>query len=400
MSVHDRRWKALEWSGGIDVGPPGPEPEERELSAKIAVFPGDGIGPEVTRETVACLRKLDETAGIGFEFENAALGGCAIDELGVPLPPETVALAKRSDACLLGAVGGPKWDDPRAKVRPEQALLGIRKELELFANLRPVAINEALLDASTLKPDVVRGVDLLVIRELTGGIYFGEPSERRDGPAGREAVDTLFYTEGEVRRVVEVAFDLARKRRGKVTSVDKANVLSSSRLWREVAHEVAAENKDVDYEDLLVDAMAMHLIRRPRDFDVVVTENLFGDILTDEAAMLPGSMGLLPSASLGTRRGEVEVAGEARPTIFGLYEPIHGSAPDIAGKGLANPLAAILSAAMMLRFSLAQDEAAARLEGAVDAVLAAGMRTADMAVEGQEAVSTEAMGRAVCEQLG
>jgi 3-isopropylmalate dehydrogenase len=370
------------------------------LSAKIAVFPGDGIGPEVTRETVACLRKLDETAGIGFEFEDALLGGCAIDELGVPLPPETVALAKRSDACLLGAVGGPKWDDPRAKVRPEQALLGIRKELELFANLRPVTINEALLDASTLKPDVVRGVDLLVIRELTGGIYFGEPSERRDGPAGREAVDTLFYTEGEVRRVVEVAFDLARKRRGKVTSVDKANVLSSSRLWREVAHEVAAENKDVDYEDLLVDAMAMHLIRRPRDFDVVVTENLFGDILTDEAAMLPGSMGLLPSASLGTRRGEVEVGGEARPTIFGLYEPIHGSAPDIAGKGLANPLAAILSAAMMLRFSLAQDEAAARLEGAVDAVLAAGLRTADMAADGQEAVSTEGMGRAVCEQLG
>ena len=400
LSGQGGRGKALEWSGSIDVGRPDPEPEERELSAKIAVFPGDGIGPEVTRETVACLRKLDETAGIGFEFEDAPLGGCAIDELGVPLPAETVALAKRSDACLLGAVGGPKWDDPRAKVRPEQALLGIRKELELFANLRPVTINEALLDASTLKPDVVRGVDLLVIRELTGGIYFGEPSERRDGPAGREAVDTLFYTEGEVRRVVEVAFDLARKRRGKVTSVDKANVLSSSRLWREVAHEVAAENTDVDYEDLLVDAMAMHLIRRPREFDVVVTENLFGDILTDEAAMLPGSMGLLPSASLGTRRGEVEVHGETRPTIFGLYEPIHGSAPDIAGKGLANPLAAILSAAMMPRFSLAQDEAAARLEGAVDAVLAAGLRTADMAADGQEAVSTEAMGRAVCEQLG
>ena len=277
---------------------------------------------------------------------------------------------------------------------------GIRKELELFANLRPVTLNEALLDASTLKPEVVRGVDLLVIRELTGGIYFGEPSERRDGPHGREAVDTLFYTEGEVRRVVEVAFDLARKRRGKVTSVDKANVLSSSRLWREVAHEVAAENKDVDYEDLLVDAMAMHLIRRPRDFDVVVTENLFGDILTDEAAMLPGSMGLLPSASLGTRRGEVQVAGEARPTIFGLYEPIHGSAPDIAGKGLANPLAAILSAAMMLRFSLGQDEAAARLEGAVDAVLAAGLRTADMAIEGESPISTTAMGQAVCEQIG
>ncbi|MFP6663223.1 MAG: 3-isopropylmalate dehydrogenase [Deltaproteobacteria bacterium] len=365
------------------------------MSAKIAVFPGDGIGPEVTKEAVACLQTLDEQAGIGFEFEEALLGGIAIDALGVPLPEATVALAKDADACLLGAVGGPKWDDPRAKVRPEQALLGIRQELELFANLRPVVQNEALIAASTLKPEVVRGVDILVIRELTGGIYFGKPSERRDGPQGREAVDTLFYTEGEVRRVVEVAFDMARKRRGRVTSVDKANVLSSSRLWREVANEVAAENKDIEYEDLLVDAMAMHLIRRPRDFDVIVTENLFGDILTDEAAMLPGSMGLLPSASLGTKRGEVTVQGEKRTTIFGLYEPIHGSAPDIAGKGLANPLATILSAAMMLRFSLGQEEAAARLEAAVEGVLAAGLRTADLAVAGEEAVSTEVMGEAV-----
>ena len=369
------------------------------MSAKIAVFPGDGIGPEVIQETVACLQKLDEVVGIGFEFEEALLGGCAIDAFGEPLPDATIELAKRSDACLLGAVGGPKWDDPRAKVRPEQALLGIRKELELFANLRPVTINEALVDASTLKPEVVRGVDVLVIRELTGGIYFGQPSEQRDGPNGREAVDTLFYTEGEVRRVVEVAFDLARKRRGKVTSVDKANVLSSSRLWREVAHEVAAENTDVDYEDLLVDAMAMHLIRRPRDFDVVVTENLFGDILTDEAAMLPGSMGLLPSASLGTRRGEVQVNSETRRTSFGLYEPIHGSAPDIAGQGLANPLATILSAGMMLRFSLGQEEAAARLENAVNAVLADGLRTADLATSGETALSTEAMGQAVRERI-
>jgi 3-isopropylmalate dehydrogenase len=365
------------------------------LSAKIAVFPGDGIGPEVTRETVACLRKLDVQAGIGFEFEEAPLGGIAIDELGIPLPEATVALAKAADACLLGAVGGPKWDDPRAKVRPEQALLGIRQELELFANLRPVVLNETLIEASTLKPEVVRGVDILVIRELTGGIYFGKPSERRDGPEGREAVDTLFYTEGEVRRVVEMAFDLARKRRGRVTSVDKANVLSSSRLWREVAHEVAAENKDIEYEDLLVDAMAMHLIRRPRDFDVIVTENLFGDILTDEAAMLPGSMGLLPSASLGTRRGELTVNGENRATIFGLYEPIHGSAPDIAGKGLANPLATILSAAMMLRFSLGQEEEATRLEAAVEGVLADGFRTADLALAGETPVSTEEMGEAV-----
>lgn len=370
------------------------------MSYKIAVFPGDGIGPEVTAETVSCLQALDASAGLGLEFEEALLGGIAIDETGQPLPEGTVRLAREADACLLGAVGGPKWDDPRATVRPEQALLGIRKELELFANLRPVAQNEALIDASTLKPEVVRGVDVLVIRELTGGIYFGQPSERRDGPDGREAVDTLFYTEGEVRRVVEVAFDLARKRRNKVTSVDKANVLSSSRLWREVANEVAAENKDVEYEDLLVDAMAMHLIRRPRDFDVVVTENLFGDILTDEAAMLPGSMGLLPSASLGTRRGEVEVGGETRGTIFGLYEPIHGSAPDIAGKGLANPLATILSAAMMLRFSLGQDEVAARLEDAVAAVLADGLRTADLASGGESAVSTADMGAAVRAKLG
>lgn len=365
------------------------------MSAKIAVFPGDGIGPEVTSEAIACLRALDEKAGLGLEFEEAIIGGHAIDEYGEALPAKAVELARGADAALLGAVGGPKWDDPNAKVRPEQALLGLRKELELFANLRPVKPVDALVSASTLKEEVVKGVDILVIRELTGGIYFGEPSERRTGAKGREAVDTLFYTEGEVERVVDVAFDLAKSRKSKVTSVDKANVLSSSRLWREVAGEVAKKHADVEFENLLVDAMAMHLISRPRDFDVIVTENMFGDILTDEAAMLPGSMGLLPSASLGTRRG----TRDGKTVIFGLYEPIHGSAPDIAGKGIANPLAMILSSVMMLRTSLGADDAADRLEKAVDRVLADGLRTGDLARAGEKALSTSEMGQAVRDRL-
>ena len=369
------------------------------MPAKIAVFPGDGIGPEVTAEAIACLRALDEHVGLGLEFEEAIIGGHAIDEYGEALPARAVDLARGADAALLGAVGGPKWDDPNAKVRPEQALLGLRKELELFANLRPVKPVDALVSASTLKEEVVRGVDILVIRELTGGIYFGQPSERRQGASGREAVDTLLYTEGEIDRVVEVAFDLAKGRKNKVTSVDKANVLSSSRLWREVAGEVAARHPDVDFENLLVDAMAMHLISRPRDFDVIVTENMFGDILTDEAAMLPGSMGLLPSASLGTRRGTREVDGESRGVIFGLYEPIHGSAPDIAGKGIANPLAMILSSAMMLRTSLGAEAAAAQLEAAVDRALADGLRTGDLAKAGESSLSTSEMGKAVRERL-
>jgi len=371
------------------------------LSARIAVFPGDGIGPEVTAEAIECLRAVDRRFDLGLEFESAIIGGHAIDETGTTaLPDAALRLAEKADAALLGAVGGPKWDDPKAAVRPEQALLGLRKHLELFANLRPVKTIEALLGASTLKPEVLRGVDVLVIRELTGGIYFGKPSERRNGAHGREAVDTMYYTEPEVRRVVEAAFSLARQRRRKVTSVDKANVLSTSRLWREVANEVAAENRDVAYEDLLVDAMAMHLIRRPRDFDVVVTENMFGDILTDEAAMLPGSMGLLPSASLGTRRARRRGKdGVEREVVFGLYEPIHGSAPDIAGKGLANPLAAILSSAMMLRFSLGAPAAADALERAVDAVLARGLRTADLVAPGEKAASTREMGEAVRKAL-
>ncbi len=364
---------------------------------KIAILGGDGIGPEVLASAIECLQALDQRFALGLELEKGLVGGCAIDAQGTALPEATLKLARDADATLLGAVGGPKWDDPRSTVRPEQALLGLRKELGLFANLRPVRPVEALIGASTLKPEVVSGVDLLVIRELTGGIYFGQPSERRDGPHGREAVDTLFYTEGEVRRVVEVAFDLARQRRRKVTSVDKANVLSSSRLWREVAHEVAALNPDIEYEDLLVDAMAMHLIRRPRDFDVVVTENMFGDILTDEAAMLPGSMGLLPSASLGARETRSQAGRGLR---YGLYEPIHGSAPDIAGKGLANPVAAILSAAMMLRFTFGRIDAAEALEQAVEATLAAGARTADLVGPGETRLSTSEMSAAIRARLG
>jgi 3-isopropylmalate dehydrogenase len=362
---------------------------------KLAILPGDGIGPEVTTEAVACLRTVAARFDLALDMDEAIIGGRAIDDTGKPLPDATLRLAEGADAVLLGAVGGPKWDDPKSTVRPEQALLGIRQALGLFANLRPVKAVEALLDTSTLKPEIVRGVDILVIRELTGGIYFGKPSERRKGPAGREAVDTLIYNEEEVRRVVQAAFDLARGRKKKVTSVDKANVLSSSRLWREVAHEVAEKNQDVAYEDVLVDAMAMHLIRRPRDFDVIVTENMFGDILTDEAAMLPGSMGLLPSASLGSRRKDVGGVS----AIFGLYEPIHGSAPDIAGKGLANPLAAILSAALLLRFSLAQEAAAKAVEAAVDRVLGKGLRTADLAQKGEQSISTQEMGAAVRAEL-
>jgi 3-isopropylmalate dehydrogenase len=293
---------------------------------------------------------------------------------------------------LLGAVGGPKWDDPAARVRPEQALLGLRKGLGLFANLRPVWTVPELVPASPLRREILEGVDLVVVRELTGGIYFGKPSERRTGAAGREAVDTLFYTEEEIARLLRAAFALARQRRKRLTSVDKANILSSSRLWREVAHEIRREFPDVAYEDVLVDAMAMHLIRRPRDFDVIATENLFGDILTDEASMLAGSMGMLPSASL---------AGAPAPDSRcpGLYEPIHGSAPDIAGQDRANPLAAILSAAMLCRYSLACPSAAHAVERAVAAVIAAGHRTGDLATRGERSVGCKEMGRLVRAEL-
>jgi 3-isopropylmalate dehydrogenase len=361
------------------------------VKANVLVLPGDGIGPEVTAQAEAVLRAVAGD-GLDIELATANVGGASIDAYGVAIRPEVLEKGTSADAILLGAVGGPKWDDPRAAVRPEQALFALRKGLGLFANIRPVRVFSELVDASTLKREVVEGVDLVVVRELTGGIYFGQPSERRSGQNGREAVDTMPYHEGEVRRVMKSAFELARLRRKKVASVDKANVLSTSRLWREVAGEVAREYSDVAFEHVLVDAMAMHLIRRPREFDVIVTENLFGDILTDEAAMLSGSMGLLPSASLGDGKNTFE-----KPR--GLYEPIHGSAPDIAGQNKANPLAMILSVAMMLRYSFGAETQAARIEQAVRQVLANRWRTPDIAESGTRTIGTIEMGRQVVSAL-
>jgi 3-isopropylmalate dehydrogenase len=362
------------------------------VAATIAVFPGDGIGPEVTAEAVAVLEAVAPRHGLALRFDPGVVGGAAIDTRGVPLPDDELARAKAADAVLLGAVGGPRWDDPAARVRPEQALLGLRRGLGVYANVRPVWTVPELIPASPLRREVLEGVDLVVVRELTGGIYFGKPSERRTTPAGREAVDTLLYTEAEIARLLHAAFALARQRRRRVTSVDKANILSSSRLWREVAHEVAREYPDVAFEDVLVDAMAMHLIRRPRDFDVIATENLFGDILTDEASMLAGSMGMLPSASLGALAG----AG-AGPV--GLYEPVHGTAPDIAGQGIANPIAAILSSAMLLRYSLNMLREADRVEAAVRQVLEQGHRTKDIAGAGDKVLGTKEMGDLIVQHV-
>ena len=363
------------------------------MDATIAVLAGDGIGPEVAAEGVRALRAVAERWGHRFEFREALVGGCAIDATGSPLPDETLAVCREADAVLLGAVGGPKWDDPQAKVRPEQGLLGLRRALGLFANLRPVAVREALIGASPLRPELLRGVDLLVVRELTGGIYFGDKSREKRDDGSERATDLCAYETLEVERVVRAAAAFARARRGRLTSVDKANVLETSRLWRSVAARVIAEEfPDVRLEHMLVDACAMHLIRRPADFDVIVTENMFGDILTDEASMLAGSMGVLPSASLGAPRA----AGQTQP---GLYEPIHGSAPDIAGQGIANPLGTILSAAMLLRHSLGLEDEARAVEAAVDGALAAGLRTRDLAAAGQPSVSTEQMGRAVAEGI-
>ncbi len=360
--------------------------------ATIAVFPGDGIGPEVTAQAQAVLENCGERFGAAIRFVEAPLGGAAIDATGKPLPDDSLALARSADAVLLGAVGGPKWDDPKSDVRPEQALLGLRRELQLFANLRPIQVHARVVEAAPLRREILEGVDILFVRELTGGVYFGQPSERRQGAAGREAVDTIAYDESEVRRVVELAFGIARERRKKVTQVDKANILATSRLWREVTKEVGAEHPDVELEDVLVDAMAMHLLRRPADFDVVVTENMFGDILTDEASVLSGSLGMLPSASLGA---SLNSFGKRS----GLYEPIHGSAPDIAGRDLANPLGSISSAAMLLRHSLGLEEAAVAVEAAVSGVLDDGLRTADLRQPDTRQVGCAEMGAAVIERL-
>ena len=356
------------------------------MSARIVLLPGDGIGPEVVAQAGRVLTAVAAKFGHHFQFSSGLIGGCAIDERGTALPDDTLALCRDSDAILLGAVGGPKWDDPMAKTRPEAGLLRIRKELGLFANLRPISVNRHLVAASPLKPEIVAGTDILFFRELTGGLYFGK-SGREPSPDGESAYNTMIYSTSEIERIVRLAGQAARKRKKKVTSVDKANVLEVSRLWRQTFERVMqAEFPDVQFENVLVDAMAMHLISRPKSFDVVVTENLFGDILTDEGSMLPGSMGMLPSASLGS----------SGP---GLYEPIHGSAPDIAGKGIANPLATILAAAMLLRHSLGLEAEAAAVEQAVDTVLSAGHRTADLAAGGPS-VGTTSMGDLVLAQLG
>lgn len=349
---------------------------------RIAILPGDGIGVEVIAEAERVLHAVGERFGTRFVTEMGLVGGAAMDRTGEPLPEATLALCRASHAVLFGAVGDPKYDAPRAEKRPEQALLGVRKELGLFANLRPAQAHPALVDATPLRPEVVRGVDLIVVRELTGGIYFGQP--RVEG--SERAVDTMVYTRAEVERIAHVAFRIARGRRSKVTSVDKANILACSRLWRQTVNAVAQGYPDVALEHVLVDAAAMHLMRRPRDFDVILTENQFGDILSDETSVLAGSMGMLPSASLGEGR-------------FGLYEPIHGSAPDIAGQGIANPLAAILSVAMLLRHSLELETEAQEVEAAVSAVLDAGHRTADIAVPGQPPATTREVGDLVIEAL-
>lgn len=364
---------------------------------KICLLPGDGIGPEIIAEGVKVLNAIGRKYSYDFEYVEALIGGIAIDETGTALPDETLEIAKASDAVLLAAVGGYKWDttDPTMP-RPEQGLLGIRKGLGLYTNLRPVQIFDALAHASTLKPEIVDGVDMMIVRELTGGLYFGmrerfydEEGAGPDGSNGQRAYDTLEYREYEIERIARQAFDIARKRRNKVTSVDKANVLETSRLWREIVHEVHDKDyKDVELEDILVDNCAMQLINRPRDFDVVVTENMFGDILSDEAAQITGSLGMLASASLGDSTA--------------LYEPSHGSAPDIAGKGIANPLAQILSVEMMLRYSFDKPSAADDIRNSITTVLDEGWRTGDIADHNtpkDKIVGTEEMGNLVVENL-
>jgi 3-isopropylmalate dehydrogenase len=351
------------------------------MKASIAVLPGDGIGPEVTTEAVRTLETVARKNGHSFRFTEHLVGGCSIDTHGVALTDDVLAACESADAVLLGAVGGPKWDDPQSTVRPEQGLFGLRKGLGVFANLRPVTVHPSLADASPLRPERIEGVDILVIRELTGGLYFGQPKGREMKDGVECAVDTLEYKDYEVRRIVELAFRLARARKRRLTSVDKANVLESSRMWRRIANEIGELNPDVTLEHVLVDTAAMRLVTSPTRFDVIVTENTFGDILTDEASVLAGSMGMLPSASLGEK-------------TTGLYEPIHGSAPDIAGKGIANPLGTILSAAMCLRHSLDLEDEAQLVEEAVHDAVAAGARTVDLGgTLSTRAMADEVIGR-------
>ena len=355
------------------------------MDAQIVVLPGDGIGPEVTAEAVRVLEAIARRFGHQFQFSEQLMGGISIDQHGSALTDDVLAACAASDAVLLGAVGGPKWDDPRAKVRPEQGLLRLRKGLGLFANLRPVTPHPALIGSSPLRPERLAGVDILVVRELTGGIYFGQPRHTEQVNGREHAVDTLEYWDDEIERVVRLAFTAAQGRRKQLTSVDKANILDSSRLWRRVVERVAPDYPDVQFEHVLVDAAAMYLITHPARFDVIVTENMFGDILTDESSVLTGSMGNLPSASIGS----------SGP---GLYEPIHGSAPDIAGEGIANPIGTILSAALLLRHSLKLETEASAIEQAVSETLNAGLRTRDLG--GKNWLNTQQMSAEIIQRLG
>ncbi len=352
---------------------------------QIVVIPGDGIGREITDAAILVLKKAAAKHHIELAFTEYDAGGAAIDKFGEPLPQSTIDAAKAADAVLLGAVGGPKWDSVAPHLRPERAILGLRKALGLFANLRPISVPASLAEYSPLKPELVSGADILIVRELTGGIYFGEKFEAQEVDGVMTAWDKEFYTKPEIERIVELACQAAQKRKGKVTSVDKSNVLASSRLWRKTAHEVAEKYPDVELGDMYVDNAAMQLASNPKGFDVLVTSNLFGDILSDEAAVIGGSIGMMPSASMGKGTG--------------LYEPIHGSAPDIAGMGVANPVGTILSAAMMLRYSLDENEAADTIEQAVEAVLADGYRTADLYREGMKKASTMEMAEAIAAKI-
>ena len=363
------------------------------MNFNLIVLPGDGVGPEVIDEAVKVLRDVGKRYGHSFNLNNRLVGGSAIDAEGVAVSKDTLKLCKKADAVLLGAVGGPKWDDPLAKVRPEDGLLELRKGLGLFANLRPVKVFPVLVDSTNLKPEVIKGVDFIFVRELTGGLYFGRPKRRWQTSKGRRAVDSMAYSEQEIARIVRVGFELARRRQKKLISVDKANVLESSRLWRQVAIEVANDYPDVTLEHMLVDACSMRLIQNPKYLDVLVTENTFGDILTDEASMLAGSMGMLPSASLAG-------VPQAGIRIFGLYEPIHGSAPRRAGLNMVNPIASILSVAMMLRYSFALEKEAQAVEAAVEGVLNEGYRTYDIMSEGKTRVGTKQMGDIIAGKAG
>ena len=364
------------------------------MEFKLAVLPGDGIGPDVIAEAVGVLEAVGRRFGHDFELSEGAIGGNAIDSTGTALPDETQELCDQADAVLFGAVGGPKWDDPRASVRPEDGILGIRRSMGLFANLRPVKVEPALANVSPIKRDRLEGVDMIVVRELTGGLYFAKPKKRWQTSRGQRAVDTLRYTEEEIVRILRVGFELAKARRKRLTSVDKANVLETGRLWREIATRMEQDYPDVEVEHVLVDAAAMQLIMRPAHFDVIVAENTFGDILTDEASVLSGSLGMLPSASLAGLPDH----GSGKPSrrsAKGLYEPIHGSAPDIAGQGIANPIGTILSLALLLRHSLGLEDEAQAIEQAVQGVLAEGYRTRDIAGDGGDVVGTRQMGSVI-----